>query len=205
MRHFVIRVLIAIVVGLSVFPASAVAQDGQRRGELGVQLGVRGLDGEITPEDNNGVSFTWGIEGAWSLGDKWAVFVDVNRSIHDSIELCEGAEFCSALTPEVTVNVVTFGMERRLKAGPKGGQWLAGLGTGMMDLNWNGVQIHHGIVSLNVSRRMPLGPGVARFTIRTETGVSGRTDNQLEGSFENVSITNVVLLVGWGFGVGHHR
>jgi hypothetical protein len=204
-RHVVIHVLTVVVTGLSIFPATAVAQTEHRRGELGAQLGVRRLDGDITPDGNSGVNFTWGIEGAWALGDKWAIFVDANRSAHDSIEICEGAEYCSALTPDVTVKVVTFGMERRLKAGPKGGQWLLGLGTGMMDLDWNGVQVHHGIVSLNFSRRMPLGPGVARVTVRTETGFSGRTDNQLVGSFDHVRMTHVVVLVGWGFGVGARR
>lgn len=178
---------------------------GERRGELGVQVGLRLLDGDIVPDDRDGVEVSWGIEGAWALNERWAVFGDANTSTHDSIELCEGAEFCSALTPEVTIKVVTIGLERRFRPGSKGGQWLLGLGTGMMDLEWNGIQVHHGILSLNAGGRMPLGPGALRVTLRVETGFSGRTDNQLEGSFEGIRVTNVVVVAGWGFGFGGRR
>ena len=204
-RSFVIYVLIALFVGLCGVPTPVTAQGTQRPGELGVQLGVRWIDGDITPDDSSGLNLAWGIEGAWAVGNKWAVFVDANRSTHDSIEVCEGAEDCHAHTPDASIKVLTFGMERRFKATPRGGQWLLGLGTGMMDIEWRGVQVHHGIVSLNFGRRLPLGPGVARVTIRAETGFSGRTDNDLMGSFEHVRITNIVVLAGWGFGVGARR
>ena len=177
---------------------------GERRGEIGPQVGVRWLDRDFVPAGSDGLDGSWGVEGSWGLGDKWALFGDFNTSTHDSVELCENSDSCSALTPTMTIKVVTFGVERRLKAGPKGGRWLLGVGTGMMDLEWNGIQIHHGILSLNFGRRMVLGPTVVRVTARTETGFSGNTDNQLEGAYGTVHVTNLVLLVGWGFGIGPH-
>ena len=178
------------------------ADSAARRGELGVQIGVRWLDRDIVPDGDTGLDSSWGVHGAWKLNARWALFADVNTSTHASKELCVGAEFCSALTPEVTLKVVTIGFERRMKPGPKGGSWLVGVGSGMMDLEWNGIQVHHGIFSLNFGRRMPLGPGALRMVVRTESGFSGHTDNQLEGTFDHARITNLLLVVGWGFGFG---
>ena len=192
-----------ILAALMFIAASAVAGDiNQRRGEIGIQLGARWLDQNIVPDDSNGVSMTLGIEGAWSLNHKWAIFGDGNTSEHDSIEMCEGSEGCYARTPVVRVNMLTVGIERRFKTGPKGGQWLLGLGAGMEDLRWNGIRIHHGILSLNFSRRILLGPGAARITLRVDTSFSGRTDNQIKEAHDDVRITNFAVLFGWGFGFG---
>ncbi len=187
-------------VGLS----SAGERGGERRGEIGLQTGIRRLDGGFVAQGSDGLDASWGIEGGWVLDDRWAVFGDINTSTHDSVELCENAESCSALTPTATIKVVTVGVERRFGAGPNGGRWQLGLGSGMMDIEWNGIQVHHGILSFNVGRRMVVGPSVVRVTVRAETGVSGRTDNQLEGAFASVHVTNLAVLVGWGFGFGRH-
>lgn len=175
---------------------------GERPGEIGPQVGLRWLDGDIVPAGDSGLDPTWGVQGAWTLNERWAIFGDVNRSSHDSIELCVGAEYCSALTPVVRVDVLTVGLERRLRAGPSGGQWVVGLGTGMEDLRWNGIRVHHGILALNIGRRFPVASGIGRVSLRVDTGFSGRTDNQLEGVFDSVRVTNVALLVGWGLGFG---
>lgn len=202
--NIVLRVLTAIAAMVLVAPCAFAGEGDQRRGEIGIQLGVRWLDRDIVPDDSSGLNMSWGVEGAWLLNHKWALFGDANTSEHDSIELCQGAEFCSALTPVVRINIFTVGIERRLKPGPKGGQWLWGIGTGMEDLRWNGIRVHHGILSFNFSRRMPLGAGAARVTIRADTSFSGRTDNQLKGSFDKARITNLAVLVGWGFDFGGH-
>lgn len=182
---------------------SVFADDGgARRGEIGVQIGARRADSQIVPDGDNGIAMTWGFEGAWAFNHKWALFVDVNTSDHDSKEFCAETPNCSALTPVSHHKVVTFGMERRLNPGPKGGQWVFGLGTGMMDIEWNGVQIHHGILSFNAGRRTPLGPGVLRWTFRIESAFSGRTDAQFYGSLDWARMTNVVFVVGWGFDFG---
>jgi hypothetical protein len=196
------RALPAVAILVLAATGAIAGEAGERRGEIGIQLGLRRLDSDIVPPDSGGTNIAWGIEGAWALNDRWAIFGDVNTSEHDSIELCEGAEGCFARTPVVELNMVTVGIERRLRPGPKGGRWVWGVGTGMEDLRWNGVRIHHGILSLNFSRRMRLGPGAARVTLRADTSFSGRTDNQLEGGFDKARITNVALLVGWGFGFG---
>jgi hypothetical protein len=196
------RALTALA-ALMLLAAGAVAGDeGRRRGEIGLQVGARWLDGDIVPDDSSGVSFAFGIEGAWSLSHKWAIFGDANTSEHDSIEMCEGSEGCYARTPVVRINMLTLGVERRFKSGPKGGQWMLGLGSGMEDLRWNGIRIHHGILSLNFSRRFLLGPGAARITLRADTSFSGRTDNQIKEGLDDVRITNVSVLFGWGFGFG---
>ncbi len=183
--------------------ACAVAADeNQRRGEIGIQIGVRWADNDIRPEGDNGLAFAYGIEGAWAFNRKWALFWDFNLSQHDSREFCVDNPNCNALTPVAEHKVVTFGMERRLNPGPKGRQWVFGLGTGMMDVEWNGAQIHHGLLSFNVGRRCPLGPGVLRWTVRVETAFSGRTDAQFYGTLDWARLTNVVALVGWGFDFG---
>lgn len=198
------RALVCIAALLLVAPRTVADDGAQRRGEVGIQVGARWLDRDIVPDDSSGVSTAFGIEGAWSLSRKWAIFGDVNTSEHDSIEMCEGAEGCYARTPVVRVNMLTVGIERRLESGSKGGQWVFGIGAGMEDLRWNGIRIHHGILSLNFSRRISLGPGVARVTLRADTSFSGRTDNQIKEAFDDIRITNVAVLVGWGFGFGGH-
>jgi len=198
------RVLILLAPLMLVAASATAGGDGERRGEIGIQLGARWLDQDIVPEDSSGIAMALGFEGAWSLSHTWAIFGDANTSEHDSIEMCEGAEGCYARTPVVRVNMLTVGVERRLKAGAKGGQWALGLGIGMEDLRWNGIRIHHGILSFNFSRRMPFGPGAARVTLRADTSFSGRTDNQIKEALDDVRITNVTVLVGWGFGFGGH-
>lgn len=190
--------------GLSLLTSSGVFADdpAEQRGEIGVQIGVRWADNDIRPESDNGLGFAYGIEGAWAFSRTWALFWDFNLSDHDSRQFCAETPNCNALTPVAHHKVVTFGMERRLKPGPKGRQWVFGLGTGMMDVEWNGAQIHHGLLSFNAGRRCPLGPGVLRWTLRIETAFSGRTDAQFYGSLDWARFTNVVALVGWGFDFG---
>ncbi len=183
-------------------PGAFAGDDNQRRGEIGVEIGARRADSQIVPDGDNGIAMTWGIEGAWAFNHKWALFVDVNTSDHDSREFCAENPNCNALTPVSHHKVATFGMERRLNRGPKGGQWVFGLGTGMMDVEWNGAQIHHGILSFNAGRRRPLGPGILRWTFRIESAFSGRTDAQFYGSLDWARMTNVVFVVGWGFDFG---
>ena len=196
--------LCGLIAVCTVMSASGVdADDGaERRGEIGVQIGARMADSDIVPNGDSGVALTWGIEGAWAFNHKWALFWDLNTSDHDSKEFCAENQNCNALTPVSHHKVLTFGMERRLNPGPKGGQWVFGLGTGMMDVEWNGAQIHHGILSFNAGRRRPLGPGVLRWTLRVESAFSGRTDAQFYGSLDWARLTNVVFVVGWGFDFG---
>jgi hypothetical protein len=183
-------------------PGARAADEEDRRGEIGVQIGVRGADDAIVADGDNGLGFVYGIEGAWAFNRKWALFWDLNTSDHDSRQFCAETPNCRALTPVSHHKVVTFGIERRLSAGPKEGQWVFGLGTGMMDVEWNGAQIHHGILSFNAGRRSPLGPGVLRWTLRIETAFSGRTDAQFYGALDSARLTNVVFVVGWGFDFG---
>jgi hypothetical protein len=196
------RVLMVLAVSMLVVAGAAAGDGSGRRGEMGVQIGARWLDRDFVPDHSRGVNMTLGLEGAWSLNQKWALFGDVNRSKHDSIEMCGGAEGCYARTPVVRINALTVGIERRLAPGPRGGQWLLGLGTGIEDLRWNGIRIHHGMLSLNFSRRVPIGPGAARLTLRADTSFSGRTDNQIKEVLDNIRITTVSVLVGWDFGFG---
>jgi hypothetical protein len=199
-----IELCVLIMVCISVMGAlgASAADEEERRGEIGVQIGVRRADSDIVSDGDSGVALTWGVEGAWAFNHKWAIFLDANTSEHDSKEFCVENPNCNALTPVSHHKVVTFGMERRLNAGPKGGQWVFGLGTGMMDVEWNGAQIHHGILSFNAGRRSPLGPGVLRWTLRVETAFSGRTDAQFYGALDSARLTNVVFVVGWGFDFG---
>jgi hypothetical protein len=204
--HIVTRKTVAggiIALGLALASSPAFADEtGERRGEIGVQIGVRLADNNLIPDGDNGLAFAYGIEGAWAFNRKWALFWDVNSSNHDSPQFCAETPNCSALTPVSHHKVVTFGMERRLKQNPKGCQWVFGLGTGMMDVEWNGTQIHHGILSFNAGRRRPLGPGTLRWTFRIETSFSGRTDSAFIGALDWARLTNVVAVVGWGFDFG---
>jgi len=201
-RKILLRVTIVICWFLSIGPGAFAGDENQRRGEIGLQIGARRADSQIVPHGDNGIAMTWGIEGAWAFNRKWALFVDVNTSDHDSRQFCAETPNCNALTPVSHHKVLTFGMERRLYPGQKGGQWVFGLGTGMMDVEWNGTQIHHGILSFNAGRRRPLGPGVLRWTLRVESAFSGRTDAQFFGALDWARMTNVVFVVGWGFDFG---
>lgn len=167
-----------------------------------MQIGVRRADTEIIPEGDNGLSYLGGIEGAWAFNHKWALFWDINTSNHDSWEICAETPNCNSPTPFSHQKVLTVGVERRYHPGPKGGQWFLGLGTGAIDVEWTGVQVHHGILSLNAGRRSPLGPGVLRWTLRIETGIGSRTDASFHGALDQAWLTNVVLAVGWGFDFG---
>ncbi len=184
------------------FPFDASAQEGERRGEIGIQIGVRKTGDDILPEGDNGLGFAYGVEGAWALNKKWALFGDLNISTHDSKLFCRETVNCNALTPESKHKLLSGGIERRFKPGVKGGQWVLGGAIGYMDLEWRGVQVHHGLVSLSFGRRSRLGPGALRWCVRVETGFSGRTDPQLWGALDKASITNAVFLVGWGHGFG---
>ena len=193
-----------VAVCLSIMPGSWAVSGGagERRGEIGVQVGARLPDNDIVPDGDSGTAFTWGIEAAWAFNPKWAMFLDANMSSHDSRQFCANNPNCSALTPTADYTVVTFGMERRLKPNSRGGQWVFGLGTGMMDIEWNGAQIHHGLLALSVGRRCPLGPGTLRWTLRVDSSFSGRTDAQFYSQLDWARLTNVVALVGWGFDFG---
>ena len=198
-------VLCGLIVGSATFAVAtcgSAADVGERRGEVGIQLGVRWVDRDIVPEDKNGLGFAYGLEGAWSLNERWALFGDLNFSTHDSIDFCRQTDSCNALTPESEHKVLTLGFERRFKPGPKGGRWVLGLATGGLDVEWNGVQLHNGILSASFGRRTPLGPGFLRWCIRVETGIFPNTDNQFLGALDELRQTNAVILVGWGAGVG---
>ena len=53
---------------------------------------------------------------------------------------------CRAYTPESKIKAVTLGFERRYKPGPRGGRWVLGLAGGWIDVEWNGIQLHKGMV-----------------------------------------------------------
>jgi len=181
---------------------TAQTKTGERRGEIGIEIGVRRVDHDITPEGSNGLGFTWGVEGAWTFSQKWGGFADLNFSTHDSELFCLHTDACNALTPESFHKVLTLGFDRRFAPGPKGGQWFASLGTGWLDVEWNGIQMHNGLLSLGFGRRSPWGPLVVRWSLRAQTGILSSTDNQLEGALDSVRMTNVVFLVGVGTGIG---
>ncbi len=101
---------------------ASAADGGENRGEIRIQLGVRWVDRQIVPDDSNGLGFVYGIEGAWALSERWAIFGDLNFSTHDSKNFCLETDSCNALTPESEHKVLTLGFERRLKVGPKGGR-----------------------------------------------------------------------------------
>jgi hypothetical protein len=197
-----LRAVILVGVLSILFPIDASAQHGERRGEIGLQIGVRKTGDDILPEGDNGLGFAYGVQGAWALSEKWAIFGDLNISTHDSRLFCRETVNCNALTPESKHKVLNGGFERRFKSGPKGGRWLLGAAIGYMDLEWRGAQVHHGLVSVSFGRRGLLGGGALRWCVRVETGFSGRTDPQLWGALDKASITNALFLVGWGTGFG---
>ena len=193
-----------IVAGVTLAVATCASADdgGEKRGEIGIQLGVRWADRDIVPDDSNGLGFVYGLEGAWAFNERWALFADLNFSTHNSKNFCLETDSCNALTPESEHKVLTLGIERRFKPGPKGGRWVLGLATGALDVEWNGIQLHNGVLSVSFGRRTPLGPGFLRWCVRIETGIFPNTDNQLLGALDELRQTNAVLLVGWGAGVG---
>jgi hypothetical protein len=195
-RNVLLAVLMLVGPGVGV-DALAADSAGERRGEIGLQLGVRLADSDIVPDDANRSDPAWGIQAAWAFNDHWALFGDLNFSTHESRNFCLETENCNALTPEAEHKVLTIGVERRFKPGAKGGRWVLGLATGGLDVEWNGVQLHNGILSLGGGRRSPLGPGVLRLWLRVETGMFPNTDNQFLGALDEMRQTSVVFLVGW--------
>lgn len=194
--------LIAACASLAAASGTGGSEGGEKRGEIGVQFGARWADRDIVPEDDSGLGFTYGLEGAWAFNRRWALFGDLNFSTHDSKLFCQRTDACHALTPESEHKVLTVGIERRFSSGPKGGRWFLGLATGALDVEWNGIQLHNGVVSLSVGRRTRLGPGFMRWCVRVETGIFSKTDNQLLGALDDLRQTNAVLLFGWGAGIG---
>lgn len=197
--------LITAGVVLVVATFASTADGEEKRGEIGLQLGVRWVDRDIVPDDSNGIGLAYGLEGAWAFNDRWAFFADLNFSTHDSKNFCRETENCNALTPESDHKVLTLGIERRFRRGPKGGRWVLGLATGALDVEWNGIQLHNGVLSVSFGRRSPLGPGFLRWCVRIETGIFPNTDNQLLGALDELRQTNAVVLFGWGAGFGSSR
>ncbi len=196
-----------IVAGVTLAVATCASADdgGEKRGEIGIQLGVRWADRDIVPDDSNGLGFVYGLEGAWAFNERWALFADLNFSTHNSKNFCLETDSCNALTPESEHKVLTLGIERRFKPGPKGGRWVLGLATGALDVEWNGIQLHNGVLSVSFGRRTPVGPGFLRWCVRVETGMFPNTDNQLLGALDELRQTNAVFLVAWGPGVGRRH
>ena len=196
-----------IVAGVTLAVATCASADdgGEKRGEIGIQLGVRWADRDIVPDDSNGLGFVYGLEGAWAFNERWALFADLNFSTHNSKNFCLETDSCNALTPESEHKVLTLGIERRFKPGPKGGRWVLGLATGALDVEWNGIQLHNGVLSVSFGRRTPVGPGFLRWCVRVETGMFANTDNQLLGALDELRQTNAVFLVAWGPGVGRRH
>ena len=62
--------LILGTVILSVTTFASAADVGEKRGELGIQLGYRWVDRQIVPDDSRGLGWVPGIQGAWALNDR---------------------------------------------------------------------------------------------------------------------------------------
>ena len=62
----VLRAIVFWCVLVFLLPIGAAAQEGERRGEIGLQIGVRKTGDDIVPEDSNGLGFVYGVEGAWA-------------------------------------------------------------------------------------------------------------------------------------------
>ncbi len=204
-RRVILCGLIVAGVTLAVATCASADDGGEKRGEIGIQLGVRWADRDIVPDDSNGLGFVYGLEGAWAFNERWALFADLNFSTHNSKNFCLETDSCNALTPESEHKVLTLGIERRFKPGPKGGRWVLGLATGALDVEWNGIQLHNGVLSVSFGRRTPVGPGFLRWCVRVETGMFPNTDNQLLGALDELRQTNAVFLVAWGPGVGRRH
>jgi hypothetical protein len=194
--HAVVPVLIATLA-----PGRAAAWD-EPRGEIGVHVGGRIADSEIVPSDSSGLGLVYGIGLVWGLSDKWALFGDVNWSSHESVLFCRQTTSCSAYTPDSKHHTLRIGFERRFKRNQKQAHWYAGLGAGLLDVEWRGIQIHHGMISLSFGRRSILGPGALRWELRSDTGIGQGTDPSLWGALDKAHLTNVSLIVGYGWGFG---
>jgi hypothetical protein len=94
------------------------------------------------------------------------------------------------------------GIERRFNPGPKNGRWVLGLTTGLVDIEWNGFQVHHGLLSLGFGRRMPTKGGVFRWDIRLEPTFGERFDPDISEAVEGAHLTSVAVMVGWSWGIG---
>ena len=77
-RRDVVYGLVLASLTLAVATCASTADGGEKRGEIGIQLGVRWVDRDIVPEDSNGLGFVYGLEGAWALSERWALFADLN-------------------------------------------------------------------------------------------------------------------------------
>jgi hypothetical protein len=194
--------LLAIAAMVLVIPTGAAAGEGERRGEIGIQVGVRWADDDIVPADRSRAGGVFGIAGAYAFNTKWALIGDLNMSTHDSILFCDGTDSCNALTPEVKYKVLRAGIERRFNSGPKNGRWVLGLTTGLVDMEWNGFQVHHGLLSLGFGRRMPTKAGIFRWDIRLEPTFGERFDPDLSEVVEGLHLSSVAVMMGWSWGIG---
>ena len=120
----------------------------------------------------------------------------------DSPLFCRETPSCSALTPNSKHHTLRIGFERRFKRNQKNAHWYAAFGAGLLDVEWRGIQIHHGMISLAFGRRSILGPGALRWELRSDTGIGQGTDPSLWGALDKAHLTNVSLLVGYGWGFG---
>ena len=71
------RVLMVLATMALMAPAVRADEDGERRGEVGVQIGVRWADRDIVPEDSSGLGFVYGVEVEIDVVPPW--FVDLKR------------------------------------------------------------------------------------------------------------------------------
>jgi hypothetical protein len=191
--------VLALIVAMA--PGFAAGSD-EARGEIGVHIGGRIADSEIVPNDSSGLGLVYGVGLAWALSEKWALFGDINWSSHESILFCRQTTSCSALTPDSKHHTLRIGFERRFKRNQKNAHWYAGLGAGLLDVEWRGIQIHHGMISLAFGRRSILGPGALRWELRSDTGIGQGTDPALWGALDKAHLTNVSFIVGYGWGFG---
>lgn len=194
-------VLIVLMLGVA---TGVGAEEGERRGEIGIQVGVRWADDDIVPEDRSRAGGVIGIAGAYAFNGKWALIADLTMSTHDSILFCEGTDSCHALTPEADYKVMRAGIERRFKPGLKNGRWVLSLTTGLVDIEWNGFQVHHGLLSLGFGRRMPTKAGVFRWDFRLEPTFGERFDPDLSEVVEGAHLSSIAVIVGWSWGIGGH-
>lgn len=114
--------LVTIAAMVLVIPMTVVAGEGERRGEIGIQVGVRWADDDIVPEDRSRAGGVIGIAGAYAFNTTWALIGDLTTSTHDSILFCEGLDSCHALTPNAEYKVLRAGVEMRFRPGPKNGR-----------------------------------------------------------------------------------
>ena len=203
MHLTVVKRVLPVVAALILFaPFVAAAEDGERRGEIGVQIGVRWADNDIVPEDRSRAAGVIGIAGAYAFNGGWALIADLTASNHDSILFCAETDSCAALTPEAEYRVLRTGIERRFKPGPRKGRWVLGLTAGIVDIEWNGFQVHHALLSLGVGRRVPTKAGIFRWDIRLEPTFGERFDPDLSEVVEGAHLSSFAVMVGWSWGIG---